>query len=184
MLASSVQVTLVWHHGLQWTDLLVYIGTILIGFEFIRKINRLEVILLLIAAWPLGPIINAFPMKLSQREKYLAIIRNERGLLLKLFYAILLISLFSPLILLFLILFLVTEMVNWFDKLLNASWVKVINRFEGSARKIAGKIIETRKQYRGLSPKAVVREMKNPIPFLPVLGITLIIVAFIIQAIP
>jgi hypothetical protein len=61
-------------------------------------------------------------------------------------------------------------------------WYRLITRNERFSRKFVAILIQNIKRYRGLSPKSVVNQMKNEkIPFLPAIGIILIIVAFFLN---
>jgi hypothetical protein len=159
---------------------LTYAGTMLIGFEFVRKLNRLELMLVLIATWPISPLINAFPTTARQREQFKWHNIVESFSLLKTIYAIILLPFLIPLSLISLLAYIFTVLINTIDELLNLLWKLLITRYEKASRKFVGILIERIKRYRGLSSKGVVREMKNrKIPFLPVIGIILITIALI-----
>ena len=161
---------------------LIYVGTMLIGFEFVRKLNRLELMLVLIAVWPISPIINAFPITARQREKFKWSNISKSFSLLKMIYTIILLPFLVPLSLISLLAYIFTELLNAVDKLLNLLWKRLITRYEESSRKFAGILIERTKRYRGLSSKGAVREMKNrKIPFLPVIGIILITIGLVMR---
>jgi len=158
--------------------ILTYVGTMLIGFEFVRKLNRLELMLLSIAVWPISPIINAYPMTEREREhsKLRSFLKSIS--FLDIIYTMLLLPLLAPLSLMSLIAYLLTELVNAIDNGMNWLWRVLISRFKNTSVKFVRIAIEKNKRYRGLSPKKVFEEMKyRKIPFLPIFGIILISVA-------
>jgi len=160
--------------------MLTYVGTMLIGFEFVRKLHRLELMLLLIATWPVSPIVNVFPTTERERERFKWQSFLKSISVLKIIYMILLLPLLTPLSLMSLIAYMITELVNAIDNGMNWLWRVLISRFKDSSMKFARIVIEKNKRYRGLSPKRVFEEMKyRKIPFLPIIGIILITVALI-----
>jgi hypothetical protein len=164
------------------SDILIYIGTILIGFELLRKINRFELMLILIVAWPLSPIINAFPITKQQRNRFKWKKLIKSFTLIKLLYAILFLIVLSPLSIFSLLLYMLTELINAIDKLLGILWQRLIKKYQKASRKFAAIIIERVKRYHGLSAAAVVRNMLNEkIPFLATIGIVLLIVGLLIK---
>jgi len=159
--------------------ILVYIGTILVGFEFVRKIDRLQVILVLVATYPLKHAINAFPTTPEQREgfKWRKAIKSISGL--KTFYTIILLIPLLPLSIVSLLAFLFTTLINSIDDLLNYLWRKLNIKFKDTSKKIASLLIQRIKRYHGLQPKSVVEKMiDTKIPFIPVIGITIILISF------
>ena len=135
---------------------------------------------LLIAVWPVSPIVNAFPTTERERERFKWRDALKSTSALKTLYMILLLPLLIPLSLTSLIAYVITELVNAIDNSLNWLWRKLISRFKNASIKFARILIESRKRYRGLSPKKVFEEMKyRKIPFLPIIGIILITVALI-----
>ncbi|OGN95127.1 MAG: hypothetical protein A2Y89_02865 [Chloroflexi bacterium RBG_13_51_18] len=158
---------------------LVYIGTFLIGFEFIRKIDRIQVILSLLILSPFKHAANAFPITRQQRQGYKFRNAIKKITWLHIFYFLILLPLLLPLSLLSLIPFLITTFLSVIDNLLNYLWRKLITNFKDIAKKIATILIEKNKKYHNLQPKPVVELMINTkIPFIPVVGIILILVSF------
>jgi hypothetical protein len=173
-----IEISGIWQTPLRIEDVFVYIGTMLIGFEFIRKINRFEVILMLIFFWPISPVVNAIPTTPAQKARFRwnRIIRSLSKT--KIVYSIILLLIFWPLSLVSLTIFIFTELIKAIDKLLNLAWNCLITRYETFSRKMVGFLIQNIKRYRGLSSRAVVRRMKEEqIPFIPIFGIILIIIA-------
>ncbi len=178
----SIDVSGVLQTHFQIEDILIYAGTILIGFELLRKINRFELMLTLIVVWPLSPLINAFPTTQAQRARFKWRLIFKKFSLVKLFYTILLLPLLLPLSLVSLLAYIFTELVNSIEKLLNIVWKRLITRFEKASRKFAGILIQRTKRYHGLSARAVVAKMKEQtIPFLPIIGIILILISLFIR---
>ncbi len=179
---NSIVIKILWSQGISLSDVLIYIGTILIGFELVRKINRFELMLVLVAVWPISPIINAFPTTEQQRArfKWKKIIKSFS--IIKFVYTVLLLPILLPISLIALLAFIITELINAIEKLLNIFWYKLIHRFEKAMRKFAGILIQREKRYHGLQARSVVRTLQNEkIPFLPIIGIALIIIGVFLK---
>jgi hypothetical protein len=178
---NTITISLIWN-TISISDPLIYIGTILIGFELVRKINRFELILILIAAWPLSPIVNAFPTSEQQRARFKWKKLIKSFSVLKLLYAILFLLLLSPVSIFSFLVYILTELINAIDKLLSILWRRLIKKYEKASRKFAALIIQREKRYRGLSAAAVVRTMQNEqIPFLGTIGILLVIIGVLLK---
>ncbi len=176
----TVEGYLVWKI-LSVSDLLIYIGTLLIGFEFVRKLNKLELMLVLIAAWPIAPIVNRFPKLLRKKpidwNKHSNKIKPQ-----KMSYSILFIIFLLPVSIISFVLFLLFESLNDFNKILNWLWRKILGRFRPMTKVVAKLTVEKVKRYRGISVREVVDEIQyREIPFLPIVGIILVIISFIMQ---
>ena len=177
----SLDITIVWNPSITIEDLLVYIGTILVGFEFVRKLNRLELMFVLIAAWPLGSMLDIFSA-LRRRKRIDWSRFNRRQKMLKILYGLILIIILCPVTIISIVLALVVEALNDFNKLLNWLWRKIMFRFRGITREVAILIIEKIKRYRGLSVRKVVDEVHfREIPFWPIIGIILITIGLILK---
>ena len=164
---------------------LAYTGTMLIGFEFIRKIKNLQAMLVLIAAWPFSAFINAFPFTEHERK----IFKSQQFALnfkfiFEMIYGILFILLWIPLTLIFSAINLVIDLINAFNKILNIFYRNAIERFRPFSMKLARMIIKKYKRYEGISVEEVIKNIKETeIPFPPIVGVTLITIAFIMQII-
>lgn len=159
---------------------LAYAGTMLIGFEFIRRIRNVQMMLVLVAAWPLASLINAFPVTQkgrasSQWRRSLSSVSK-----FKMLYGVLMVVILLPVTVLSLIVYLVTELVNVPHRVANLLYRMSLDRFQPFSMKLTRLIIERNKMYKGISPKKVVENMKGTeLPFLPIVGVILITIAFI-----
>ena len=162
---------------------LAYIGTMLIGFEFIRKLTKFQTLLCLVAAWPFGPLINAFPLTEHERE----IFKSQKQkftikFIFGMIYGILLIIFLMPLTVISFVVNLVIGLINTFNQVLNLLYRRSIERFRPFSMKLANMIIRMHKRYEGLSAEEVIKNVKETeVPFPPIVGVILITTAFIMQ---
>ena len=178
---NTIIIHLIWN-PISISDLLIYIGTILIGFELIRKINRYELILILIAAWPLSPIINAFPTTEQQRARFKWKKLIKSFSIIRFLYAILFLLLLSPITIFSFLFYILTELINAIDKLLGMLYYRLITKYQKASRKFAAIMIQREKRYHGLSAAAVVKNMQEEkIPFLATIGIMVLIIGVIMK---
>ena len=159
-----------------------YIGTMLIGFEFIRKLRNLQTMLVLIAVWPLNSLLNAFPV--TEKERTSSQWRRSLSSMskLKVLYGVLMVVVLLPVTVLSLTVYLVTELVNIPHRVANLLYRMSLDRFQPLSMKFTRLIIERNKMYKGVSPKKVVENMKaTELPFLPIVGVILITIAFLME---
>jgi hypothetical protein len=158
-------------------DIFTYIGTFLVGYEFVRKLNRLELMLVLVAAWPIGFFIDLFTMFWKKQK-----IKKKPfswKYLFQIIYSLIFIIIFLPCSLLSVLFALIVELLNNINSGLNWLWGKIIARFRPVLRQVTIYTLERLnkkyKRYRGIQPKKVVDEIQyREIPFLPIIGIVLI----------
>jgi hypothetical protein len=161
-------------------DFLVYIGTFLVGFEFVRNVDRLQVMLVLLILSPIRHFVNAFPITKEQKEGFKWRKALKSMSFLSSFYATILLPVLIPVSIISLAIFLVTTFINGINDLLNYLWRRLLVQFKDIAKKIAYILIIKNKRYSGLQPHAIFDQMlKTKIPFIPIIGISLIIAAFV-----
>ena len=161
---------------------LAYAGAMLIGFEFIRKLRNFQTMLVLLAVWPLSPLLNAFPV--TEKERTSSQWRRSLTSMskFKVLYGVLMVVMLLPVPVLSLTVYLVTELVNIPHRVVNLLYRMSLDRFQPFATKLTRLIIERNKMYKGISSKKVVENMKKTeLPFLPIVGVILITIAFIMQ---
>ena len=161
---------------------LAYTGTMLIAFEFVRKIRDFQTILVLIAVWPLNRLLNAYPFTKKERRRFKSEQYFNMMSVMQLIFGAIIIVLLLPLTILFFTINIIISIMDTFQQILNYLRRKSLDKFYPLSIKITSLIIRSNKRYKGVSPQVVIKNIKETeLPFMPIIGVILITIAFIMQ---
>ena len=163
--------------------LLTYVGTMLIAMEFIRKFTSLQALMGMLVGWPVSSFLEE-----NGLEKWFEEYKSHKfELIFRLFLSLILCIIALPLTLVFYVIWFIILTLNSFHNWVNRLYSKGKKRYRPFLIFIIGLLlfahrISEHKKYRRLNEQKVMNHIeKQEIPILPLIGIILLTVAFVMQ---
>jgi hypothetical protein len=161
---------------------LAYIGAILIAMEFIRKFTALQALMGMLVGWPVSSFFGEKRFE-DWSETYK---KHKLNFTLRVIFSFILCILTLPLTVVFYLIWFIVLALNSFHNWVNSSYSEGKKRYRPfyifiigltlSAHKMSGD-----KKYASLNEQKVMQEIeKREIPILPIIGVILISIAFVL----
>jgi hypothetical protein len=179
----TINGSLIVYSHITTADILVYIGTILIAMEFIRKFTKIQALMGMIIGWPLSGFLKdkGIPNLMSAYKTH------KVNIALRMALSMILAIITLPLTISFYIIWFMVLCLNSFHNLINKLYFEGQNRYKDFLSMIIGinlfaHRINNNEKYSKLNETMVIEELKKgDIPIIPIIGIILIIISFIMQ---
>jgi hypothetical protein len=162
---------------------LTYIGTLLIALEFVRgaKIlsgfKSLQALVGMLLAWPFRPYLNA----IGSQRKSLEMTAIKTPLLILLFiYALIFLIIMLPVTIAFYLFYFIITPLELMHFAVNKLYFISKKEYRSTYGFFTRITLSSSKKYKNIAEKQVINEIqKGEIPILPIIGIILITIAFV-----
>jgi len=164
---------------------LAYIGAILIALEFVRgaKIisgfKSLQALVGMLLAWPFRPYLNTIG---SQRKSFkIPVIKTPLAILLFI-YALIFLIIMLPITAVFYLFYFIIAPLELIHFGVNKLYFTSKRGYRPTYGFFTRIVLNSSNRYKGISEKQVIDEsQKREIPILPIIGVILITIAFVMQ---
>jgi len=151
----------------------------LIAFEFIRKFKDIQALVAMSVAWPLRSFVNA--MSVGPRSTKMQKVKKSAVILIVV-YALLFLLLIIPLTVVFYLVNLIGAALEEFHNLVNRFYLTAMREYRPTYGFWTKILLRSSEKYEGITEQKVIKELqKREIPVLPIAGVILITIAFIMQ---
>jgi len=164
---------------------LAYIGAVLIALEFVRgaKIisgfKALQALVGMLLAWPFRAFLNAFG---SQRKSLKIPVIKAPLLILLVIYALILLIIMLPITVVFYLFYFIIVPLELIHFGVNKLYLKAQKGYQPTYGFLTRITLSSSKRYKNITEKQVINELqKREIPILPIIGLILITIAFIME---
>jgi hypothetical protein len=161
---------------------LTYLGAILIAMEFVRKFTDLQALMGILIGWPVSPFLGEKGRKvLSETYK-----NHKLNVILRMILAVILCLLSLPLTVAFYVIWFVILVLNTFHNWVNRLYSEGRERYRPLYISLIRLTLSAHrksepKRFAGLNEQKVMHEIeKREIPILPLVGVILISIAFVL----
>ncbi|MFC1915991.1 hypothetical protein ACFLW4_04775 [Chloroflexota bacterium] len=161
---------------------LSYIGAILIAMEFVRKFTRLQALMGMLAGWP----VSSFLREKRFEDWYETYKNHKLNITLRLIFSLMLLFLTIPLTIIFYVIWFMVLILNSFHNWVNRLYFKGTKRYRPLYMYFIGLTLSALKmseykKFADVNEQKVMREIeKGEIPILPIIGVILISIAFVL----
>ena len=164
---------------------LAYIGAILIALEFVRgaKIisgfKSLQALVVMLLAWPFRPYLNAIG---SQRKSLKIPIIKSPLLILLIIYALIVLIITLPITVVFYLFYFIIVPLELIHFGVNKLYFISQKGYQPTYGFLTRITLNSSKRYKNITEKQVINGLqKREIPILPIIGLILITIAFIME---
>ncbi len=164
---------------------LAYIGAILIALEFVRgaKIisgfKSLQALVVMLLAWPFRPYLNAIG---SQRKSLKIPIIKTPLLILLIIYALIVLIITLPITVVFYLFYFIIVPLELIHFGVNKLYFISQKGYQPTYGFLTRITLNSSKRYKNITEKQVINGLqKREIPILPIIGLILITIAFIME---
>jgi len=162
---------------------LTYIGTMLIALEFVRGakvlsgFKSLQALVGMLFAWPFRPYLNAMG---SQRKPFaMPVIKTSLAILL-IIYAVIFLIIMLPVTIAFYLFYIIITPLEFMHFAVNKLYFISKKEYRPTYGFFTRITLSSSKKYKNITEKQVVNEIqKKEIPILPIIGVILITIAFV-----
>jgi len=161
---------------------LAYVGSMFIGFEFMRKYVYFYTFAVMIMCWPIRPLLNTF--SIQNVSEWWDIFKCQKlRFSLLILYGLPLTVLLMPLGVVVWAIYGIVVLLNCFHQVINRFNRYLVEGFRPFLVQLAGRrVLLGGKRYANVAEEKVIENIKGTeIPILPVIGVMLITAAFIMQ---
>ena len=162
---------------------LTYIGTMLIALEFIRgaKITSgfksLQALVAMLLGWPFRPYLNVIG---SQRKSLKMPVIKAPLLILLIIYAVIFLIIMFLITVAFYLFYLIITPLEFIHLAVNKLYLVSQKEYSPTWGFITRAILSNSGKYKNITEKQVINEIqKKEIPILPIMGVILITIAFV-----
>jgi len=165
---------------------LTYAGTVLIAMEFIRKFTKLQALMGMLIGWPL----SSFILDIEERglknwyEVYFK--AHKFNIILRIIFTLILCLITLPLTIAFYVIWFIVLTLNSFHNWVNGLYFEGQRRYRPFNVLLTGCLLSAHKlsepqKYAEVDEEKVIQKLeKTDIPILPIIGIILITIAFVL----
>jgi len=158
--------------------MLTYVGTVLIAFEFIRESKDIQALVALLFAWPVRSFLNA--MTVGRKSAKVQGIKSPPAILLVVYALLMPVMLLLTLV--FYIINLVVALLEEFHNLINHFYLKAQEEYQPTYRFWTKITLRSSKKYKDITEQQVINKLRERgIRILPIIGVILITIAFIMH---
>ena len=161
---------------------LSYIGAILIAMEFVSKFTRLQALMGMLTGWP----VSSFFREKRFEDWYETYKNHKLDVILRLIFSLILLILTLPLTIVFYIIWFMVLVLNSLHNWVNRLYFEGKKRYRPLYMFIIGLTLSAHKmsehkKFADLNEQKVMQEIeKGEIPILPIIGVILISIAFVL----
>ena len=161
---------------------LTYVGAILIAMEFVRKFTGLQALMGMLVGWPVSSFFGEKGLE-NWNEKYEA---HKCNIMFRLILSVILCIITLPLTVAFYLIWFIVLVLNSFHNWVNRLYFEGKKRYRPFLLHIIGLMlfahkITDYKKYAELDEQKVMQHIeKTELPILPIIGVILITIAFIL----
>ena len=167
--------------------ILTYIGTMLIALEFVRgaKIisgfKRLQAFTAMLLGWPFRPYLNFIAAQRKPSKSLKMPVIKTPLLILLLLYALVFLIIMLPITAIFYVFYILIAPLELLHYRVNKLYLVLQIEYQPTWGLFTRAALSSSKKYKNNTEKKVINTIrKGEIPILPIIGVTLISIAFII----
>lgn len=166
---------------------LTYIGAVLIAMEFIRKFTKLQALMGMLVGWPVSSFFGDKGLK-SRSEIYEIYKKHKLNVIFRVIISLILCIISLPLTVVFYVIWFIVSVLNSFHYWVNRLYSEGIKRYNPFYLFIIRLALFAHKtskyeKYANLNERKVMSEIEKEIPVLPIIGVILISIAFVLVVI-
>lgn len=164
---------------------LAYIGAVLIAFQFVREakiisgFKSLQALVGMLLAWPFRPYLNAIG---SQRKSLKIPVIKTPLLILLIIYALIFLIIMLPITVVFYLFYFIIVPLELIHFGVNKLYFISQKGYQPTYGFLTRITLNSSKRYKNITEKQVINGLqKREIPVLPIIGVILITIAFIME---